>query len=258
MNLLKNSNSLATRVFVLAYSTCCYALFLFTLLYLIGFLGSVWVPKNINDGPLVSWPYAALINFSLIIFFGVQHSVMARKRFKTWIVSFVPAPAERSTYVLFSSLALLLMFWLWHPLTATVWKIDAGWAKATLTSLFWLGWGIALLATLLISHIELFGLKQAVDHWHKTAAPAPTFSTPLLYKFVRHPLYLGFLISLWATPYMTAGHLLLAVGLSIYILIGACFEETDLVVLFGAQYRRYQQEVGMLFPWPKRRKKYPE
>ncbi|MFL1386387.1 methanethiol S-methyltransferase [Pseudomonas tritici] len=250
MNLQKNSNSLPTRRIGLVYSTGCYLIFLVTFLYLIGFVGGVLVPKDINAGQLVDWPQAALINGLLVILFGVQHSVMARKSFKRGLAIFIPAAPERSTYVLLSSLVLTLLFWLWHPITHTVWSVEAAWSRALLTGLFWLGWGTVLLATLLISHFELFGLKQAIDRWRGTAQHAPVFRTPLLYKIVRHPLYLGFLIAFWATPDMTAGHLLFAVGLTIYLLVGTHFEEKDLVVLFGERYQRYQGEVSMIVPVP--------
>ena len=262
MNLQKNSNSLPARLAGLVYSTGCYLIFLATFLYLIGFVGGVLVPKDINAGPLIDWPLAVLVNISLIVLFGVQHSAMARKSFKRGLAVCIPAAAERSTYVLLSSLVLALLFWLWHPITHTVWSVDTGWARALLTGLFWLGWGTVLLATLLISHFELFGLKQAIDRWRDTAQHAPIFRTPLLYKIVRHPLYLGFLIAFWATPDMTAGHLLFAVGLTIYLFVGTHFEEKDLVVLFGERYRQYQREVSMIVPAPKKRanacKKYDE
>ncbi|MGH8448410.1 methanethiol S-methyltransferase [Pseudomonas sp.] len=250
MNPQKHSNNLPAKLAVLVYSSGCYLIFLATFLYLMGFVGSVLVPKGINEGPLIDWPLATLINCVLILLFGVQHSVMARKSFKNGLAAF-----ERSTYVLLSSLVLALLFWLWHPITYMVWSVETAWARALLTGLSWLGWGIVLLATLLISHFELFGLKQAIDRWRDAAQHAPTFRTPLLYKIVRHPLYLGFLIAFWATPDMTAGHLLFAVGLTAYIFIGAHIEEKDLVVLFGERYRQYQREVSMIVPVPKRRSK---
>ncbi|MBB6286824.1 protein-S-isoprenylcysteine O-methyltransferase Ste14 [Pseudomonas sp. JAI120] len=253
--LMQLDNTRTARVIGLVYSTCCYFAFLFTCLYLIGFVGSVAVPKNINDGPLLAWPVAVLINCALILLFGVQHTAMARKGFKQWLAAFMPAPVERSTYVLLSSLVLGLIFWLWQPITLTVWEVEGTWAKALLIGLFWMGWGIALLSTFLINHFELFGLKQAFDRWRDTAQKAPVFTTPLFYTIVRHPLYLGFLIAFWATPYMTAGHLLFATGMTVYLFIGAGFEEKDLVALFGERYRRYQQEVGMILPWSKSRKK---
>lgn len=252
------NNNRAARAIALVYSACCYVVFLITFLYLIGFVGSVAVPKNINDGPLLAWPLAVLINCALILLFGVQHTVMARKGFKRWLAAVIPTSVERSTYVLLSSLVLVLMFWLWQPMTLTVWEVETTWARGLLIGLFWLGWGIALLATFLIGHFELFGLKQPIDRWRRATPQAPEFRTPLFYKIVRHPLYLGFLIAFWATPHMTAGHLLFSMGMTVYIFIGASFEEKDLVALFGERYRRYQQEVGMILPWAKSRKKDAE
>ncbi|OXS21081.1 methanethiol S-methyltransferase [Pseudomonas rhodesiae] len=255
MNLDNNRTACAIA---LVYSACCYMVFLITCLYLIGFVGSVVVPKNINDGPLLAWPLAVLINCALILLFGVQHTVMARKGFKRWLAAVFPTSFERSTYVLLSSLVLVLMVWLWQPMTLTVWEVETTWAKTLLIGLFWLGWSIALLTTFLIDHFELFGLKQAIDRWRKATPQAPVFRTPLFYKIVRHPLYTGFLIAFWATPHMTAGHLLFAMGMTVYIFIGASFEEKDLMALFGERYRRYQQEVGMILPWAKSRKKDTE
>ena len=243
-----SSNTLTARLAGLAYSTCCYLVFLFTLLYMMGFVGAVVVPKHIDSSARIDWAQALLINASLIMVFGIPHSAMARKRFKRWLAIFAPAAVERSTYVLLSSLMLALLFWQWRPITHTVWAVDAAWAKALLTGLFWLGWGIVVLATCLISHFELFGLKQAIDRWRNAPQSGPTFRTPMLYKVVRHPLYLGFLIAFWATPHMTVGHLLFALGMSVYLFIGARFEERDLVALFGERYRRYQSEVGMIVP----------
>ena len=255
MNPQTHADSLPARLVGLVYSIACYVVFLVTFLYLMGFLGSVVVPKNINAGRLIDWSLATLINGLLIILFGLQHSVMARKRFKSRLTALIPTAAERSTYVLFSSLVLGVMFWLWHPITYQVWHIETAWARALITGLFWAGWAIVLLATLLISHFELFGLKQAIDRWRDTAQHAPVFRTPLLYKIIRHPLYLGFLIAFWATPDMTVGHLQFAMGLTVYLFIGTYFEEKDLTVLFGDRYREYQREVSMIFPMPKRRSK---
>ncbi|AIG00790.1 Putative protein-S-isoprenylcysteine methyltransferase [Pseudomonas fluorescens] len=248
MNTETAATRLALRLAGLVYSTLCYLVFLITLLYLIGFLGRVVVPKNIDDGIVINSGWAALINLSLLLLFAVQHSVMARKGFKAWLSRFVPTCAERSTYVLLSSLALILLFWLWQPMPARIWAVETAWGSGLLTALFWLGWVLVLVATLLISHFELFGLKQAIDHWRNTTSRAHAFKTPGLYKWVRHPLYLGFLIVFWATPQMSAGHLLLALGLSIYLFMGAHFEERDLVDIFGEQYRGYQKRVGMVLP----------
>lgn len=255
MNPQKNAYNLPTRVVGLVYSLGCYLVFLITFLYLIGFVGSIAVPKNINDGPLIDWPLAALVDGLLVILFGLQHSLMARKSFKSRLTALIPTVAERSTYVLLSSLVLGVMFWLWYPINFPVWRVETPWASVLITGLFWMGWAIVLLATLLISHFELFGLKQAIDRWRDTTQHAPVFRTPLLYKLVRHPLYLGFLIAFWATNDMTVGHLLFSMGLTVYLFIGAYFEERDLVVLFGDRYRQYQGETSMILPVPKIRSK---
>jgi methanethiol S-methyltransferase len=236
----------------LAYSLFCYLVFSFSFLYLIGFVGRLAVPKHIDSGLLIPWPLAALVDTLLILMFGVQHSGMARSTFKRWITRFVPIASERSTYVLLSSVVLLVMFWLWQPMLSVVWSVEAPWASLLLIALFWAGWGIAALSTMLINHLELFGLAQALGRFRGGAQRMPTFQTPLLYKVVRHPLYLGFLLALWSTPVMTSGHLLFAAGLSAYIFVGIFFEEKDLVTLFGERYRQYQRAVSMIVPLPRR------
>jgi protein-S-isoprenylcysteine O-methyltransferase Ste14 len=243
------ANGLAARLAMLFYSAVSYGIFLLSVVYLIGFLGHLAVPKHIDDGPLLDWHLAALTDLGLITLFAIQHSVMARTGFKTRLTRFIPATIERSTYVLVSSLILGLMFWLWQPITAPVWTADSPLTRALITALFWAGWVVVFVATLLISHFELFGLKQAIDHLRGAKPGAQPFKTPLLYKVVRHPLYLGFLIAFWAAPDMTVGHLLFALAFTAYIFIGAHFEEKDLVALFGETYRRYQKEVGMVLPW---------
>ncbi|MHA6576038.1 methanethiol S-methyltransferase [Pseudomonas yamanorum] len=249
MNSGTPSNGMAARLAMLFYSAVSYGIFLISVVYLIGFLGRLLVPKHIDDGITLDWLLAALANIGLISLFAVQHSVMARKGFKARLTRVIPATIERSTYVLISSLILGLMFWLWQPITASVWTVDSPLARALITGLFWTGWAVVFVATLLISHFDLFGLRQAIDHLRGTAPRAQPFKTPALYKVVRHPLYLGFLIAFWATPDMTAGHLLFALAFTAYIFIGAHIEEKDLVALFGETYRRYQKEVGMVLPW---------
>lgn len=255
MHSATTANCLAARLALLVYSTFSYGIFLLSVAYLIGFLGHLLVPKHIDDGATLDWPLAALADLGLIALFAVSHSVMARKRFKARLTRFIPAVIERSTYVLTSSLILMLLFWLWQPITASVWTLDAPLARALMTGLFWTGWAVVFVATLLISHFELFGLRQALDNLRGTAPRAQPFKTPALYKIVRHPLYLGFLIAFWTTPDMTAGHLLFALAFTAYLFIGAHLEEKDLVALFGETYRRYQKEVGMVLPW--RRKGQP-
>ena len=247
--------TLAGKLAALAYSLLSYAFFLLVFIYFIGFLSSIGVPKGIDTAvSRVSWPWAIVIDVLLITLFAIQHSGMARKAFKHWWLRFVPAPIERATYVLFSSAVLALMIWLWQPVSITVWRIESPLAVALLTSVYWLGWALVLVATFLISHLELFGIKQALDTVLRLKAPDTSFKTPLLYKLVRHPMYAGFLMAFWATPHMTVGRLVFAVTCTLYIVIGSRLEEKDLLVLFGDPYRRYQQRIGRLIPFVGRRK----
>ncbi|MGO2284801.1 methanethiol S-methyltransferase [Pseudomonas lundensis] len=248
-------STLAGKLAALAYSLLSYALFMLVFIYFIGFLSSIGVPKGIDTAvSRVSWPWAIVIDVLLITLFAIQHSGMARKAFKHWWLRFVPAPIERATYVLFSSAVLALMIWLWQPVSITVWRIESPLAVALLTSLYWLGWALVLVATFLISHLELFGIKQALDTVLRLKAPDTSFKTPLLYKWVRHPMYAGFLMAFWATPHMTVGRLVFAVTCTLYIVIGSRLEEKDLLELFGDPYQRYQQRIGRLIPFVGRRK----
>ncbi|ROL76538.1 hypothetical protein BLX41_14340 [Pseudomonas protegens] len=250
---LKKTNvSTATNLFYMLYSLGSYVVFLLTFLYLIGFLGALSVPKNINSGAYSHWLVATVIDIALITLFAVQHSVMARESVKKKITRIIPAAIERATYVLCSSLTLILLFVLWQPITATVWSLQSEGLKALLNGLYWAGWGLALLATFLISHFELFGLKQAYRVFHTTKPEPLNFITPFLYKVVRHPMYLGFLIAFWATPEMTVGHLVFALTCTAYIFAGTHLEEKDMVKVFGKKYLAYQQQVGMLIPSRKR------
>jgi protein-S-isoprenylcysteine O-methyltransferase Ste14 len=239
-----------TRVLAVLYGAAAYVLFLGTFLYAIAFVGNLeLVPKTIDRGGLASaWPIAALINAGLLGLFAVQHSVMARPGFKRWWTRFVPHSVERSTYVLFASLALVLMYWQWRPLTAIVWQVTDPAASVAIQAVFWLGFGIVLVSTFLISHFELFGLYQVVQRFFNRTMPEPKFHTPGFYRYVRHPIYLGFILAFWAAPTMTAGHLLFAIATTGYILVGIWFEERDLIAQFGERYRRYREQVGMLFP----------
>ncbi len=236
-------------ILALAYGVAAYFVFLCTFLYAIGFVSGVVVPKTVDTGPAGPIGEALVINVLLLSLFAIQHSVMARKPFKRWLTQFVPASIERSTYVLLASLALILVFWQWRPIPAIVWEAANPALAMALLGLSLLGWLIVLLSTFLINHFELFGLQQVLLNMIGKDAAEPRFRTPLLYKLVRHPLYLGFIIAFWATPVMTAGHLLFALVTTVYILVAIALEERDLIDLFGDEYRRYRQRVAMLVPF---------
>jgi protein-S-isoprenylcysteine O-methyltransferase Ste14 len=235
------------------YSTVVYVLFLGAFVHAILFIANLAVP-NVLDGPARVAPIEALlVNAALLALFAVQHSVMARKSFKAWWTRIVPPAVERSTFVLAASVCLFLLCFWWQPIEGTVWSVTHPVAAGALQAVFWLGWGVLLLATFLINHFELFGLRQTFAQLRGKQIPTPEFRTPLLYKYVRHPIYLGFVMSFWATPEMTLGHLLFAIGGTGYILVGIWFEERDLIAQFGNRYRTYRAQVGMLFPRPPRR-----
>ena len=245
-----------SRTIALLFSIVCYAIFFATFLYLIAFVGNLPVPKTV-DAPPSLLPRGAkiAIDVAVIALFGLQHSVMARPRFKAAWTRVVPPVVERSVYVLFASIALIVLFTFWQPLTRTIWQVspDMGWLSAILTAMFFAGFGIVLISTFLINHFELFGLQQAWFNVRGRQAAAPELRQPLFYRWVAHPLYAGFFLGFWATPHMTAGHLLLAVGLSVYMLIAIRYEERDLTGLFGDDYRRYRSSVGGLVPRFRRR-----
>ena len=238
------------RTLYLLYAVVAYAIFFATFLYLIAFVGDLpFAPKTIDrGGETAALVPAVLINLGLIALFGLQHSVMARQGFKRAWTRIVPMPIERSTYVLVASLALILLFAFWQPISGDVWRIDSRNGSTVMWALFATGWLLVLLSTFLINHFELFGLQQVYLYARGRDASPPQFRQPLLYKVVRHPLYAGFFLAFWATPHMTYGHLLFAAGMSAFMLIAIQLEERDLVRLFGPEYEDYRKRVGMLTP----------
>jgi protein-S-isoprenylcysteine O-methyltransferase Ste14 len=239
-----------SRPAYLLFGVVAYLIFFLTFLYLIAFVGNLpWVPITVDrGGPAAPLGVALAIDGALIALFGLQHSIMARQGFKAAWSRVVPATIERSTFVLFASGVLILMFLLWRPITDSVWTVSNQAFVTILRVLFAIGWLVVLLSTFLISHFELFGLKQVWDNMRGGTVASPVFRQPFFYRFVRHPLYAGFFIAFWATPAMTQGHLLFAVAMSLYMLIAIRFEERDLVRMFGTQYVEYRVRVGMLIP----------
>ncbi|HEY7641847.1 MAG TPA: hypothetical protein VH814_19105 [Steroidobacteraceae bacterium] len=241
------------RLSIFIYGVLSYAVFFATYLYAIGFVGNLWVPKSMDSAREVPFTLGLLIDLGLLGLFAVQHSVMARPGFKRWWTRFVPAAAERSTYVLFSSLALIAMFFYWQPLGGVVWDVSAPLGKAMLYGGFAFGWALVLVSTFLINHFDLFGLRQV---WLELLGKPYTqlkFGTPLFYRYVRHPLYLGWFFAFWATPTMTVTHLVFALATSAYILIAIQLEERDLVEAHP-EYADYRRRVPMLVPFTKGRR----
>ena len=235
-------------MFAFMYGVVVYVFFLATFIYAIGFIGNIGVPRGLDSPATSPAGTALLIDLALLALFAVQHSVMARKGFKAWWTRIVSPVVERSTYVLASNLALGALVWHWKPIEGTVWSVQDPKAVTAIQAVFWFGWGLLLLATFLINHFELFGLRQVFARLVGSAIPEQEFRTPFLYKHVRHPIYLGFVLGMWATPEMTLGHLLFAAGATGYIFVGIWFEERDLIAHFGDRYRVYKKQVGMLFP----------
>lgn len=240
------------RTLVLLYGVVCYVVFFATFLYAIAFLGNFLVPRSIDAAPASGLGEALAVNVALLSIFALQHSVMARPAFKRWWTRIVPSAAERSTYVLLSSVALILLFWQWRPIGAIVWQIDSDLGRALVYGGYAFGWALLLFATFLINHFDLFGLRQAWLCFRRRPYTEIPFRTPALYKVVRHPLYVGWLLIFWCAPTMTAAHLLFAVMTTAYILIAIQLEERDLAHAFP-EYARYRERVPMLIPFARRR-----
>jgi methanethiol S-methyltransferase len=237
------------KLIALLYGLGAYLIFFVTILYAIGFVAGLFVPKTIDSGPAAPALQATIVNLLLMTLFAVQHSVMARPQFKTWWTRFVPKAIERSTFVLFSSLTLLLLFWQWQPMPAVVWQVNNPPVADFLLGLSLFGWVLVFASTFMINHFELFGLHQVANNLVGKPMPKPSFKAPFLYGLIRHPIYLGFIIAFWSAPVMTAGHLLFAAVTTAYIFVGIALEENDLIAVFGDEYKRYRQRVAMLVPF---------
>ena len=240
------------RWLTIGYGAAAYVLFLVAFLYAVGFVGAIAVPRNVDHGIAAPIGEAVAVNVLLLGAFAVQHSVMARPAFKRWWTRFVPPPIERSTYVVLASAVLLLLYWQWRTMPAVIWDVRQPAGRLVVWAVFWLGWAIVFASTFMINHFDLFGLRQVYLAWRGKPYTELGFQARSLYRLVRHPIMLGFIVAFWAAPTMTAGHLLFAVGTTAYILIAVQMEEHDLVTALGDQYHDYRRSVSMLLPKPPR------
>ena len=245
------------RTLFFAYGSISYLIFVATFLYAICFIGNFGVPRTLDGPPRGSLGVSFAIDVGLLALFAVQHSVMARKWFKDWWTRIIPRPIERSTYVLFSSLALILLFTQWWPLGGVIWSVEDPTGRLVLRGLFAFGWGLVLVSTFLINHFDLFGMRQVWRYLLGQPYNTLRFGTPGLYRLVRHPLYLGWLFTFWMTPVMTVAHLLFSVATTAYILVAIRFEERDLVREHGDSYEDYRRTVPMLVPFSGKRGSQP-
>lgn len=250
---MQNQQPLVNQLAALMYGVVCYLVFLATFLYAIGFIGNVFVPKSIDSGLSEPFLKALLVDAALLGVFAIQHSVMARQWFKRVWTRVVPEAVERSTYVLLSSLALLLMFWQWRPIGGVIWNLESAAGQLLLFGVFWAGWVTVLWSTCLINHFDLFGLRQVYLYFCNRPYTSLGFRSPTLYKYIRHPLYLGWLMVFWGTPVMTVTHLVFALATTAYIFVAIQLEERDLVKVHGDEYLKYRRRIPMILPlkWSK-------
>jgi protein-S-isoprenylcysteine O-methyltransferase Ste14 len=249
-----NSLIIMKKIAFLVYGIVSYAIFFATYCYAVGFVTNLIVPTSLDGQPERPFAEAILINSGMLLLFALQHSIMARPAFKKWWTTFIPEPIERSTYVLLSSLCLILLVWQWEPIGGVIWSVDTSVLQIILTGISLLGFGIVLISTFLINHFDLFGLRQVWFYFSGKTYQPLVFRTPFFYKYVRHPLYLGWMIAFWAAPTMTVAHLLFASLCTLYMLTAIRFEERDLVQAFGEKYLRYKETAPMLIPFTKRQK----
>jgi methanethiol S-methyltransferase len=245
------------RWLTIGYGAAAYVLFLVAFLYAVGFVGAIVVPRNVDHGIAAPIGEAVVVNVLLLGAFAVQHSVMARPAFKRWWTRFVPPPIERSTYVVLASVVLLLLYWQWRTMPAVIWDVRQPAGRLVVWAVFWLGWAIVFASTFMINHFDLFGLRQVYLAWRGKPYTELGFQARSLYRLVRHPIMLGFIVAFWAAPTMTAGHLLFAVATTGYILLAVQLEERDLVATLGNQYHDYRRSVSMLLPTPRRQTTKP-